>query len=71
MHFAVEAGGLRLVHVAYRGGAPAALDVAAGRMDMMFANIAEVVEHDRAPGRCAASRWPPRGPRRWRPSCRC
>jgi len=42
-HFAAEAG-LRFIHVAYRGGAPAALDVAAGRIDLMFANIAEVVE---------------------------
>ncbi len=42
-HFAAEAG-LRFVHVAYRGGAPATLDVAAGRIDLMFANIAEVVE---------------------------
>lgn len=40
-HFAAEAG-LKLVHVAYRGGAPAALDLAGGRVDMMFANIAEV-----------------------------
>ena len=47
-HFAAEAGGLRLVHVAYRGGAPAVLDVAAGRIDLMFANIAEVVELMRA-----------------------
>lgn len=42
-HFAAEAG-LRLIHVAYRGGAPAVADVAAGRINLMFANIAEVVE---------------------------
>lgn len=42
-YFGAEAG-LRFVHVAYRGGAPATLDVAAGRIDLMFANIAEVVE---------------------------
>lgn len=47
-HFAHESGGLRLIHVAYRGGAPAVLDVAAGRIDLMFANIAEVVELMRA-----------------------
>ena len=41
--FAAEAG-LRLTHVAYRGGVPAALDVAAGRVDLFFANIAEVAE---------------------------
>lgn len=46
-HFAGEAG-LSFVHVAYRGGAPAVLDVAAGRIDLMFANIAEVVELMRA-----------------------
>jgi tripartite-type tricarboxylate transporter receptor subunit TctC len=40
-HFAREAG-LSLVHVSYRGGVPAALDVAAGRVDLMFANVAEV-----------------------------
>ncbi|MBY0338918.1 MAG: tripartite tricarboxylate transporter substrate binding protein [Acetobacteraceae bacterium] len=43
-HFSEQAGGLRLIHVAYRGGAPAVADVAAGRIDLMFANIAEVVE---------------------------
>jgi tripartite-type tricarboxylate transporter receptor subunit TctC len=42
-YFAAEAG-LRLIHVAYRGGAPAVADVAAGRINLMFANIAEVVE---------------------------
>ena len=31
-------------HVAYRGGVPAALDVAGGRVDLFFANIAEVAE---------------------------
>ncbi|MBV1798359.1 tripartite tricarboxylate transporter substrate binding protein [Siccirubricoccus sp. G192] len=40
-HFAAEAG-LRLLHVSYRGGAPAALDLAGGRVDIMFANVAEV-----------------------------
>ena len=43
------AAGIRMTHVAYRGGVPAALDVAAGRVDMLFANVAEV-----APSRCAA-----------------
>ena len=41
--FAAEAGGLKLLHVPYRGGAPAAADVAAGQIDIMFANISEVV----------------------------
>jgi tripartite-type tricarboxylate transporter receptor subunit TctC len=41
--FAAEAGGLKLLHVPYRGGAPAIADVAAGQIDMFFANISEIV----------------------------
>lgn len=41
------AAGIRMTHVAYRGGVPAALDVAAGRVDMLFANVAEVAEQVR------------------------
>jgi tripartite-type tricarboxylate transporter receptor subunit TctC len=41
--FATEAGGLKLLHVPYRGGAPAIADVAAGQIDMFFANISEIV----------------------------
>lgn len=41
--FAAEAGGLKLLHVPYRGGAPAVADVAAGQIDMMFANVSEIV----------------------------
>ncbi len=39
-HLAREAG-LRLLHVSYRGGAPAGMDLMAGRVDIFFGNIAE------------------------------
>ena len=41
--FAAEAGGLQLLHVPYRGGAPAIADLAAGQIDMFFANVSEIV----------------------------
>ncbi|MBR0682798.1 tripartite tricarboxylate transporter substrate binding protein [Roseomonas eburnea] len=37
-----NAAGVTLNHVSYRGGAPAMLDVTAGRVDIMVANVAEV-----------------------------
>jgi len=40
---AAEAGGLKLIHVPYRGGAPAIADVAAGTVDMFFGNISELI----------------------------
>lgn len=42
-YFAAEAGGLKFLHVPYRGGAPAIADVAAGQIDMFFANVSEIV----------------------------
>lgn len=41
--FAAEAGGLKLLHVPYRGGAPAIADVAAGQIDIFFANVSEII----------------------------
>ncbi len=40
---AAEAGGLKLIHVPYRGGAPAIADVASGNVDMFFGNISELI----------------------------
>jgi tripartite-type tricarboxylate transporter receptor subunit TctC len=41
--FAKEAGGLKFLHVPYRGGAPAIQDVISGQIDMFFANVSEIV----------------------------
>jgi tripartite-type tricarboxylate transporter receptor subunit TctC len=40
---AAESGGLKLIHVPYRGGAPAIADVAAGNCDLFFANVSEIM----------------------------
>ena len=68
--FAAEAGGLKLLHVPYRGGAPAIADVAAGQIDMFFANVSEIVGQI-ASGQVRALGSPPTIPTRWRPICRC
>lgn len=43
-----NAVGVTMNHISYRGGAPAMLDVTAGRVDMMVANVAEVAPAIRA-----------------------
>jgi tripartite-type tricarboxylate transporter receptor subunit TctC len=40
---AAESGGLKMIHVPYRGGAPAIADVAAGNVDLFFGNISELI----------------------------
>jgi tripartite-type tricarboxylate transporter receptor subunit TctC len=40
---AAEAGGLKMINVPYRGGAPAIADVAAGQVDLFFGNISELI----------------------------
>ncbi|HZP99625.1 MAG TPA: tripartite tricarboxylate transporter substrate binding protein [Reyranella sp.] len=40
---AAESGDLKLIHVPYRGGAPAIADVAAGNVDLFFGNISELI----------------------------
>jgi tripartite-type tricarboxylate transporter receptor subunit TctC len=45
---AAEAGGLKMIHVPYRGGAPAIADVVAGNVDMFFGNISELIGMARA-----------------------
>jgi tripartite-type tricarboxylate transporter receptor subunit TctC len=40
---AAEAGGLKLNHIPYRGGAPAIADVAAGQVDLFFGNVSELI----------------------------
>ena len=42
-YLAREAG-LQLVHVSYRGGAPAGMDIMAGRVDIFFGNVAEFAQ---------------------------
>lgn len=45
--FAAMAG-VRMVHVPFRGGPPAIAEIIAGRVDMMFGNLAEILPHIRA-----------------------
>ena len=40
--------GIRMVHVPFRGGPPAIAEIIAGRVDMMFGNLAEILPHIRS-----------------------
>jgi len=42
--------GIEMLHVSYRGGAPALVDIAAGRTDMMFGNMPEFLGQIRGGG---------------------
>ena len=43
--FAKEAGGLKLLHIPYRGGAPALVDLLGGRVQVRFGVITESLEY--------------------------
>lgn len=48
MEVLAEKAGLRMIHIPYRGGSgPAAIDIIAGNVPMMFATIASVIGHVR------------------------
>jgi tripartite-type tricarboxylate transporter receptor subunit TctC len=40
--------GVRMLHVPFRGGPPAIAEIIAGRIDMMFGNLAEILPHIRS-----------------------
>ncbi|MDN3568699.1 Bug family tripartite tricarboxylate transporter substrate binding protein [Paeniroseomonas aquatica] len=40
--------GVRMLHVPFRGGPPAIAEIIAGRVDMMFGNLAEILPHIRS-----------------------
>ncbi|MBL6077935.1 tripartite tricarboxylate transporter substrate binding protein [Belnapia sp. T18] len=52
--------GVDLLHVSYRGGAPAIVDIAAGRTDMMFGNLPEFLGQIRDGGLRAVAFGAPR-----------
>jgi tripartite-type tricarboxylate transporter receptor subunit TctC len=43
-----QVAGIQMTHVPYRGGAPAAADLIAGRIDLVFNAVIEVLQHVRA-----------------------
>jgi tripartite-type tricarboxylate transporter receptor subunit TctC len=42
--------GIDMLHVPFRGGPPAIAEIVAGRVDMMFGNLAEILPHIRSGG---------------------
>ena len=42
--------GVNMVHVPYRGDAPAVTDLISGQVQIMFSNTVSSIEHIRAPG---------------------
>lgn len=61
--------GTFMVHIPYKGSAPALADMMAGRVHLMFDNLASALPASR-PKRCARSRRPPSCARASCPSCR-
>jgi tripartite-type tricarboxylate transporter receptor subunit TctC len=46
--FKLQAGGLRMEHVPYKGGAPAMTDVMGGHVPMLLENFSQIIEHHKA-----------------------
>src|SRR5471032_1127000 len=44
----VYMAGIDMLHVPFRGGPPAIAEIVAGRVDMMFGNLAEIIQHVRS-----------------------
>jgi tripartite-type tricarboxylate transporter receptor subunit TctC len=44
----MDMAGIRMMHVPFRGGPPAIAEIIAGRLDMMFGNLAEILPHIRS-----------------------
>jgi tripartite-type tricarboxylate transporter receptor subunit TctC len=59
-----------MIHVPYRGGAPAIADVAAGNCDLFFANVSEIMGMVNG-GKVRALALAATKPSRWRRTCRC
>ncbi len=47
-YFRMQSGDLDMVHVPYKGGAPAMTDLMAGHVPMLLENLSQVIEHHKA-----------------------